>query len=199
MQTSLSLPHTRALSASFTLHPSAISACFFSSLFLYLSLLLPYFHLSSPFFFLPLLSSLFQILHWSSVRPGGSVSYHPRHRPHHHRHGTGSGTRALAQHYCHRHPERSEVTLCTTLETSSELFYLGYFFYLEIKLFNESSISPPLTPAPTDEYESLRGLKKCNAYTVWYQSAGFTVWCTSLSGLALESSGHEGNAVWRHK
>lgn len=201
MQTSLSLPHTLALSASFTLHPAAISACFLSSLFPSVPPSAPSsFRLRSPSFSQhndlspPALLSLFQVLHWSSVRPGGSVSHHPRHRPHHHSHGAGPGTRALAQHHCHRHPERSEVTFYTPLNTETSLELVHSI----ISFTKSSSMKPPLTPALTNE--GVRGLRKCKLYIVRYlKSTVASVWCTSLSGLALESSSHEGNAVWRHK
>lgn len=136
---------------------------------------------SSTFFFFS------KVLHWSSVRPRGPVSYYPGHRPHHHGYGAGPGARALAQHYRHRHPKRSEATLCTPLnsETLLELVHLVCFFHRELKLLNETSILPP---APTDEYEGLRGLKQCKLYIVCYlKSTVSTVWCTSLSGLALET------------
>lgn len=204
MQTFLSLPHTLALPASFTPYPTAVSACFFlslclSSLLSAPSLFLLMFAFMRPSFFLSSSSSLVQVLYWSSVWPRGSVSYHPRHRPHHHSYGTGPGTRALAQHYYHRHPERSEGTFCTALNTETSWACLVWVILLELKIYKETSKVPPLTPAPTDEHESLRGLKECNPFIVRYRSTGSSVWCTSVSGLVLKSSGHEGNAVWRHK
>lgn len=33
--------------------------------------------------------------------------------------------------------------------------------YIELKPLNETSVLPPLTPAPTDEHKAVRGLRKC--------------------------------------
>lgn len=58
MQTSLSLPHTLALCASFTLHPAAISACFFLSLILISLCHFPHF----TFIQLPILNTTISLL-----------------------------------------------------------------------------------------------------------------------------------------
>lgn len=50
-------------------------------------------------------------------------------------------------------------------ETLLELVHLVCFFHCELKRLNETSILPP---APTDEYEALRGLKQCKLYIVCY-------------------------------
>ena len=153
MPTSLSLLHTLALSASFTLQPNAISAFFLPSLLLHFSWLAAHFiHLLSADNVSPLvLRSLLQVLHWSAVRSGGSVSYHPRYRSHHHSRGAGPGTWALAQHYSHRHSERSEAPLCTTLNIDALLQLAHWIISFIGACFQGNQHFPPLTPASTDE------------------------------------------------
>lgn len=72
--------------------------------------------------------------------------------------------------------------------------------YMELKPSSEASFLLPLTPAATDEREGrggLREFKRCIVQSL--KSTASCECCTSLSSLALDSSSHERNAVWRHK
>lgn len=193
MLTSLSLPHTLALSASLTLHPTAISAGSFPLFFA--SSLLSALHIS------PLPSTFFSRFLFF---PGSPLIL--------------SQTRRL----CFVSPQTlassprpwswtANASIGTTLPSSPPREVRGHFVrhftpntraldYMELKPSSETIFLLPLTPAATDEREGRGGLREFKLCIVQsLKSTASCECCTSLSSLALDSSSHERNAVWRHK
>lgn len=160
MPTSLSLPRTLAPSASFTLHPAAVSACLFPSLLPLHSLLLSRFtrvHLPSLNAFL--LLSYFLFFRFS-IDPQSDPEALFRITP-----DTGLITTAmeLDRERDHWHnitviaTQRGQI--CFFAHDVFRVSSLHLVFYLELKLINEIHVLPPLAPAPSKERKRFKGVQ----------------------------------------
>lgn len=168
MQTSLSLPHTLALSASITLRPTAISACSFPfTLCLYTSLcpFLISLTVRSPSFSQPanifLLPPRFLVSRFS-IDPQSDPEALFRITP-------DAGLITTAMELDREREHWHNITVIATQRGQGSHFVRRFTLniracpldYIELKPLNETSVLPPLTPAPTDEHKAVRGLRKC--------------------------------------